>query len=210
MKFHVRAYFVARGLGNYVTITSLGADISSGKETKRITAYFRRGYYMKNTFSEVIEPCYNIAVSLVIREFAAKINRFYYKLQASNADVDELIRDTDEQYDQLSYLNVYELGFSGNLRAVPALVRYTGHDNDLVRLAAISALGTIGAESELDRLRGIYESGPAKERDVAIKAIGDLDSEEARSLMRQIISRANSPRGRAFAESTQEVIDLYQ
>jgi HEAT repeat protein len=86
---------------------------------------------------------------------------------------------------ELSFLDVYALGFTNNRRALPKLVELTKDADEYVRLAAISSLGTMGAVEQYGLLKSIYESKDAiwQDRAMAMKSIGDLNTADGRAFM---------------------------
>jgi hypothetical protein len=207
-KFRIRNHR-ASGFSPYFTFTTISADVVAGGKTTRVTAYFKNGKVPVWSFDEVVEPCYNIPADLAIKEFASKINRLTKNFSISDADVEAILNGFKNNNTELSYLDVYKLGFSNNQRAIPYLVELTKHEKDVVRIAALSSLGTIGAVDQFDYLKEVYQTSPWQEKNMALKSIGDFGTPEAlefvKEVMRKLQRESNDPNDRY----TIEVADLY-
>jgi HEAT repeat protein len=121
-----------------------------------------------------------------------------------DSDVDAISNEIKNNYSKLSYLEVYRLGFGNNKRAIPYLVELTKHEEYLVRIAALASLGTIGAVDQFEYLKGIYNTSPWREKNMALKSIGDFGTPEAISFikgaMRELQSNNDDPNGKYIIE----------
>jgi len=179
----------ANGFSPFVTFTSARADMMTASGPVRLTSYIKRGKVPVMSFDEVIEPTYSDPLGLVTKELAAKLNQVLFRQSFSDEVVDALIAKINKEASSsnASYLDVYQLGFSNNPRAVPDLVKLCRHANEYVRLAAISSLGILKANGQFDFLVGLHESTEPiwQDRAMALKAIGDLGDARSRAYLEQ-------------------------
>ena len=194
----------------FITFTMLSADIVTDQGPKRVALFIKRGKTPVWSFDEIIEPTFNQPLDLAIKEFAAKLNNHIFKQSMSDAEVNALIaRIKNSEDEDSAYQDVYQLGFSNNQLALATLLELTESEEEYIRLAAISGLGTLGAESSLSRLKDIYSSADIwQDRAMALKSIGDIGNEEAISFLKV----AAKDLGNADEKErlwSQEVIDLY-
>lgn len=196
------------GFSPYHTFTTFSADLIGADAPQRITAYFKNSKVPVWAFSELERPCYQIPLEVVIKEIAAKLNTHVYKRTASNETVQKLLDsilpgDADAGSEQ--YLKVLELGYTNNPTAIEPLVRLTSHEETIMREAAISALGMLGAKEQFPLLKQIYETKENIDKSMALKSIGDLDTPEAREFIRQV----KSSEAYHDDDTIREVADLY-
>jgi hypothetical protein len=202
----------ASGFSPFVTFTSLRADVDTPQGPKRVTAYVKRGKVPVWSFDEVIEPTFNEPLHILTKELAAKLNQQFFKQMASDSQVNALIakinKDAATRAD--AYLDVYQLGFSNNPLAIPALVTLADSPSEYVRLAAVSSLGVLKANAQLQFLIARHESPTLiwQDRGMALKAIGDLDTAESRAYLqkRQDVFKAGMDKESIW---TREIISLY-
>ena len=177
------------GFSPMVTLSMAEATFTTDQGSYRIQSLVKRAKLPMWTMDEINEPCYNEPLELLVKELTAKINKDLYGYSMSDEVVDALVTKLDgiAGTDRLAYMDVYELGFSNNPKAIEPLVKFTKHDDDdYVRLAAISSLGILGADNQLDYLKSIYQDAKMwQDRAMALKAIGDLGSQEAVSFLKQ-------------------------
>ncbi|WP_321403003.1 HEAT repeat domain-containing protein [Maridesulfovibrio sp.] len=194
------------GFSPYFTFMTFSADLYDGSETHRITSYFKNGKVPIWTFREVENPCYNIPISLMVKEVASKVNRYVMKNVASDAEVDRLAReiqaDPDNDY---VYLKVLELGYTNNPKAIAPLMELTRHDDSMVQSCAVSALGMLQAEDQLPFLIQYYREHDNTQKFMALKAIGDMDTEASHSFMDSVRNSEDYN----DEEMIKEVVDLY-
>lgn len=196
------------GFSPYHTFTTFSADLIGSGAPRRITAYFKNSKVPVWAFREVERPCYQIPLEVVVKEIAAKMNAHIFKRTASNETVEKLAKSiTPGPADAASeqYLKVLELGYTNNPAAIEPLVRLTDHEETIMREAAISALGMLGAKAQFPLLKTIYETKDNIDKSMALKSIGDLDTPESREFMRQVkMSEAYQD-----DDTIKEVADLY-
>jgi hypothetical protein len=202
----------ASGFSPFVTFTSLRADVMTAHGPQRITSYVKRGKVPVWSFDEVIDPTYNDPLSILTKEFAAKLNQQLFQQMISNDQVNDLVnkinRDGGKAAD--AYLDVYQLGFGNNPSAVPELVKLSSHANEYVRLAAISSLGILKANDQVGFLIKLHENTDLiwQDRAMALKAIGDMDTPESRAYLQKQKTLIGSRKDKE-AVWTQEIIALY-
>ncbi len=173
------------GFSPFETFTSLRADVESGSGKQPIAVFIKRGKVPVWSFDEVIDPTYNAPLGLVVKEFAAKLNQILYNAKFSDAQVDALTQKINTE--SVNYFDVHELGFSNNQRAIPHLVKLSTHDDDEVRQGARSGLGILRATDQFKLLTSQAEmqKDDWEDRAIALKAIGDFGSPEARDYLQK-------------------------
>lgn len=200
------------GFSPFVTLTFLSADLTGPEGAQRIGVFVKRGKVPVWSFGEVVEPTFNQPLSLVVKELASKIAKLRYGYMASDGAVDELQRKiAARSAGGDTYLEVYALGFTNNPRAIPAVASLVDDPDEYVRLAAVSSLGTLGASSHFDMLRARARNrdGLWQDRAMAIKAIGDLGTPEARKFLQEELEAWQGARADNEASWTSQIIRLY-
>lgn len=202
----------ASGFSPFVTFTTLRADVDTPSGPQRLTAYVKRGKVPVWSFNEVIDPTFNDPLAILTKELAAKLNQQLFKQIVSDSEVDALIAtiNKDATTNADAYLDVYQLGFSNNPRAIPELVKLSSHANEYVRLAALSSLGILKATDQTSFLMSRYEATSSiwQDRAMALKAIGDLGTPESRAYLQKQQSKFASESSKE-ATWTKEIIALY-
>ncbi len=155
-------------------------------------------------------PNVNQPLSLLVKEFSAKLNRTLYGQKTSDATVDLIIdKIKANPKAPLTYIDVYELGFSNNKRALPFLKKLIKENNEYVRLAAISSLGILQDEASLELLKGISVNARTwSDRAMALKSIGDIGSVDAKSYLKNELSQIENETSKE-ALWNKEIIALY-
>lgn len=199
------------GFAPFITFTFVSADLETKSGTHRIGVFVKRGKVPVWKFDEVIQPTLNEPLSIAVKELASKISNVLYGYRASDEVVDNEIARISAGRSKTTYLDVYRLGFTNNPKAIPELVRLTGDKAEYVRLAAISSLGTIGATDKLGLLESIYESksGLWQDRAMALKAIGDLGTPEAKAYLRAQLANVKANGKGKNISWTSQIIHLY-
>ena len=208
IQFNVKKFQIrnlrSSALSRYYTFTMLSGDLIYGDKTKRITAYFKNGKVPVWAFREVEEPCYNVPVSLIIKEISTKINNHVFRLQSSNEKVEKLAQEINANFEAYTYLKVLELGYTNNPAAIPHLVKLMEHSDSMMSATAVSALGMLQAVDQFKLLKDFYATHENTQKFMALKSIGDLGTNEA---MEFLISVKNSED--YDDEMIKEVVDLY-
>jgi hypothetical protein len=203
----------ASGFSPFVTFTSVRAEVLTASGLKTITSYVKRGKVPIMSFDEVIDPTYNAPLGIVTKEIATKLNQQLFRQAISDEEVGALIRKINQDATAKSndtYLQVYQLGFGNNPRAVPELVKLSSHTDEYVRLAAVSSLGILKANDQYAFLSRLYENSTLlwQDRAMALKAIGDLGTPESRAylLKQQALLEGRKDKDATW---TKEIIALY-
>ena len=190
------------------TFTSLSVDVVVGTGTRRIATFVMRRKLPVWSFDEVIDPTFNDPLSLIGKELVAKLSQMLFDARLSDAQVDELIARTTRS--PVNSLDVYELGFANNARAIPRLVSLVASDEGDVARAAMSSLGVLRATQHFDLLVKEAErpGNDWEDQAVALKAIADLGTPEARAYLEKVRARLGKPTDTA-ARRTNALIGLY-
>lgn len=208
-RIHIENHRVS-GFSPFETYTSLRADVMTAKGPQRVTSWVKRGKVPVWSFNEVIDPTYNVPLAILTKELAAKINQALYGQALSDGQVDQLIRQVEPADGKsVNAMDVYELGFGNNPRAVPTLVKLVRNGDDEIAHAAISSLGILRASAQLGLLIELFEAkGDVEDRAIALKAIGDLGTAESKAYLGKQKTALDSQTDR---ESTvfKDVIALY-
>lgn len=197
------------GYTPFITFTYISADVRTAAGSKRVGVFVKRGKVPVWSFDEIVQPTLNEPLSLAIKELASKLSRELYGARVSDAEVDRLLARLQTR-NGASYLDAYALGFGNNAKAVPALVQMTRDEDEYVRIAAISSLGILQAQDQLPLLKSIYADAKLwQDRAMAIKAIGDLGTPEARAFLEEQAERWRSQEPGKESTWTSQVIALY-
>lgn len=174
------------GFSPYWTFTTFAGELKQNGDSRRVVFYFKRGKVPVWAFREVEDPCYNVPVSLMVKEIASKINRYYFGLQAPDDKIKSLVDDINNQFSEFSFLKVLELGYTNNPAAIEPLVALTHHKDSMVRVCATCSLGVLGAVDQFDYLKELYSTKENIEKTMALKAIGDLGTPEAIEFIKSV------------------------
>lgn len=184
------------------TYTMFSGDISIGGQSKTIAFYWLADKTPIWSMDEVNDPCFNIPVSLMVKEVAAKLNRHYFQKRSSNATVNQIASEIDRMQKAVAGkggddtsaeatrnaipLKVLELGYTNNKTALKPLLELLDDEDVFIRVAATAAIGILGEESQFNRLKTLYETKDDIEKAMALKSIGDLGTAEAFSYMKKV------------------------
>ena len=192
------------GFSPYWTFTTFAGDLNRNGKSHRVVFYFKRGKVPVMAFREVEDPCYNVPVSLMVKEIASKINRYYFNLQVSEEKINALVDDINNRFDEYSFLKVLELGYTNNPAAIEPLLELTRHKDSIVRVCATCSLGVLGAVDQFNFLKELYNTKENIEKTMALKAIGDLSTPEAIEFIQSVKAS-----GDYNDEMIREVVDLF-
>jgi hypothetical protein len=180
-KYQIVSYR-ASGFTPYVAYHSFMGELRSGAQTDKIFSYFLYGKVPVWSMAEIQEPCFDMPMSVLVKEIASKINRSALHHSVS----DENLKLTTERLEQKmksglpdAYLSVIELGGSNNPAAMESLIRISDAEDVLIRASALSAMGTLGAQNEFELLKKKYAQYADIDRFMALKSIGDIGTPEA-------------------------------
>ncbi|RXK07280.1 HEAT repeat domain-containing protein [Halarcobacter bivalviorum] len=175
------------GFSPVVTFSSLRVTVQIGDKKETFVSIVKRGKVPVWVVDEIFDPCFNEPISLMIKEIVAKINKAYFNYKISDEKVSEIMLKIDKGVnndDKLNYLNIYELGFSNNPKALELLKQYTNNSDEYLRLASLSMLGFLGGESEFDYLVSKYRNSKIwQDRALSMKAIADINTEKTKKFL---------------------------
>lgn len=208
-QFYIRNHRT-NGYTPFITFSTFKGSLNFNNQSHDIAVFVKRGKVPVWSFNEVLEPTYNEPLALTSKEVAAKINRVMFGQRISDEQVNELVNKIDANpKDKKSYLLVYELGFGNNNAAINHLVEFSKYEEEYIRLAAISALGTLQADSQVDHLWSIYNDSTSwQDRAMALKALGDIGT--AASMDKLDVAKSNISNEKKKAKTWfNEILDLY-
>lgn len=177
------------GFSPWISTHSFMGELKTADKTCEIPSFFYGGKVPVWSMGEIEEPCYNIPVSVMVKEIASKINRCALNYSLSDNKLEQLRNSTVQAVDSNAgdaYLSVLGLGSSNNPKAMDALVKFSDSKDDLIRSAALSSMGTLGAQNELGFLKEKYRQYNDREKFMALKSIGDIGSPESVEFMKQV------------------------
>jgi len=188
-KLHLKTFKIqtrrSNGFSPFYTFTFLDADLESGSGSRRIGIFIQADKVPVWSPEEIVEPTISQPLTIAVQELSSKVSNILFGFHASDAQVQSLIARLADPKAPTRYLDTYALGFANNPLAVDKLAGLTRDPDDYVRLAAISSLGILHATAQMPLLQHIYEDQGAlwQERAMAIKAIGDLDTGDAKAYL---------------------------
>lgn len=186
------------GYSPYITFTNFRARTSFDGVEHVVTSYFHAGKVPIMSMGEIVEPTYNYPLSIVIKEVATKLNRYYFHLTVPEDVVRSRIRSSEERADCMS---IMDLAFTGSTSALPTLKDLAKEGRGNTVKCALSAIGIIGDTAYFDFLKDIYAAADGHALLLSLKAIGDLNTAEALEFVRDQPGHLHP--------NIQEVIDLY-
>jgi hypothetical protein len=202
-KFQIRNQRTS-GLSPYWTFTTFRGDLIMNGTPHEVAFYFKKGKVPVWAFREVEDPCYNVPLSIMTNEIAAKINYHYFGLRASTEQINKLLDDINNNFNEMSFLKVLELGYTNNKDAIGPLTQLADHNDSMVRVCAICSLGVLGAVEKLDFLKNIYNTRKNIEKSMALKAIGDLNTGQGFDFIKSVKTSSDYN-----DDMIHEVVDLY-
>lgn len=196
MTIEVRKFRVRNNVifyGPWVTYTTFSADITDGAQRHRITGYFKNAKVPVWEMDPITDPCFSTPLSLVVKEAATKINGRVLGYSSPDSEVDRLATELERLGSIKSiYFKVLELGYTNNPKAIPVVMKMTNHTDSMVRPCAVSALGMLQAKDQLDYLIGFYQSHDGTEKYMALKAIGDLNTDQSLAFLKSVMDSEDS------------------
>jgi hypothetical protein len=159
----------------YGTITKNG-----GKTPVR--TYFYNGKTPVWSANEIKEPCFDIPVSIIIKDVASKINKVVFNYSAPDEMIDRITSEISAEFgkdENGPFWKILELGYTNNPKAMEPLKKYAQQGYEFFKSCALSAIGTLGADGQLEFLKQRYGAGGYNDRYMAVKAIGDIGTPEA-------------------------------
>jgi hypothetical protein len=170
------------GFSPWETYHSFRGELTAGDQTSTIIAYFTNGHVPKWSMKEVEKPCFDIPMSIVVKDVASKINQRIFKYRAGNDKLDTINARISEKLagdSEEACLPAIELGATNNLDGMPILMKLADHKDQFVRACSLSAIGTLGAQNQLDFLKQKFTQYDYVDRFMALKSIGDVGTPEA-------------------------------
>ncbi len=199
-----------------VTFTQFSGDFVVDGKVKRIVSFIKRGKVPIWVINEkgIVDNVFNQPLSLLAQDVATRITQNLDNNKISDATVDALVAEASNNAnkDPLRYMKVYQLGFGNNESAIPHLVKLIDNPHEYVRLAAISSLGLLKAESEVERLTQVFNSAKLwQDRGMALKALADLDTAESKKVVDAEWERIASLKAlNKSAKWNKEILSLYR
>lgn len=180
-KYQIVSYRVS-GFSPWETYHSFRGELTAGGQTSDIFAYFANGHVPKWSMGELERPCFEIPMSIVVKDVASKINQQVFKYQAGNEYVEKingvivqkLAGDSEE-----GCLPAIELGATNNPAGLSYLLKLADHENQFVRACSLSAIGTLGTKDQLDFLKNKFTKYDYVDHFMALKSIGDMGTPDA-------------------------------
>ena len=198
------------GFSPWDTYDSFVGDLSVGGRNYDIRACTMNGKVPVFSMSEVEEPCFNLPLSILVKEIVSKINRSVLHYSVSDEKLKEIQGRVEagaksSQVTPGYYPPVIDLGGVNNFNAVKSLVAFVGSNDHLTRAYALSAIGTLGDPNQLDFLKHQYEACDGVYKYMALKSIGDFGIPEAQDFLNKVKAdpQYNKKVGLKFA------VDLY-
>jgi hypothetical protein len=182
---------VSRRLNAYTpweAFHSFRGEVASGSKTCDIRAYFFNGKVPVWSISEVEDPCFNIPMSLMVKEIASKINTCAINASTGDATVNAIKARAEEEAkkkDIDACFPLFELGGTNNPSAMKPLIAFADYGDRIVRGCALSAIGMLGPGSQFDFLKKKYDTYEEIDKYMALKSIGDIGTTEARDFVKK-------------------------
>ena len=160
----------------------------NGKQTP-IRAYFYNGKTPVWSMNEILEPCFNVPTSIIIKEVVSKINKAVFAYKVPDAAVNMLTSDINADFEKNNtaetFWKVLELGYTNNPVAMEPLMQFSQKgDDEFFKSCALTAIGTLGPENQFEFLKERFKAGGFNDRYMATKAIGDIGTPEALQFVR--------------------------
>ncbi|HOW56845.1 MAG TPA: HEAT repeat domain-containing protein [Smithellaceae bacterium] len=172
----------ATGFSPWESFHIFSATIVKNGQTKNIKAYFYNGKVPVWSMDEIQEPCFNIPMSIIIKDVASKISNYFFNLRVADDKVSRLSDEINaeiEKNDFGAFWKVLELGYTNNHQATSYLRKYARMGDEFFKSCAVSAIGMLGGEEDIEFLKQSYKEGWYNDRYMAIKAIGDIGTPNA-------------------------------
>lgn len=173
------------GFSPWVSYHLFDGELTSGDREFPVQAYFLYGKVPMMSIYEIEEPCLTTPMAILVKDVASKINRLALHNQIKSENLDQIFKQATEKASAETvvtsevYPPIMELGGANNPDAMAMLVQLVDHKDTFVRACALSAMGALGAEAQLDFLKEKYSQYADIDRFMALKAIGDIGTPEA-------------------------------
>ena len=196
------------GFSPWESYHSFRGEVTSGGKTTELRAYFFNAKMPIMIMHEIEEPCFNMPLSLLVKEIASKINTIALNYSVGNAlimDISDHAAEKAKSNNEDTCFLLYELGGSNNPDAMKSLVTFSDNDDRFIRACALSAMGTLGARDQFDFLQKKYLQYEEIDKYMALKSIGDIGTPQAMDFVRKAKSDPLYDKEMAF----KYVVDLY-
>jgi hypothetical protein len=170
------------GFHPYVAYHCFSGIIKDSSADESILSYFVYGKTPVWSMDEVQAPCFDMPAAILIKEIAAKVNRFALHYRMNDSQLSKLNQNTNEKINSGAsdvYLSVLEIGQSNNPKAIDYLKQFSENSDTLIRACSLSGFGMIGQKDTLDFLKDKYTRYIDIDRFMALKSIGDIGTPEA-------------------------------
>jgi len=198
----------ATGFSPWESFHIFSGLLTGNGRTTAIKSYFYNGKVPVWSMNEILEPCFETPISIIIKDVAAKINQAAFNLASTDQQVEALDKAVQSQIagkDNQAFWKVLELGYTNNPAAVEPLKKFSQTGDEFFRACAISSIGTLKAKQEAGFLQERYHVNSFNDRYMAVKALGDLDTPEAL----QMISGMKKDPAYEKEGGLKYVVDLY-
>jgi hypothetical protein len=188
-KFQVVSRRVS-GFSPWESYHSFRGEVTAGQKTKDIRAYFFNGKVPVWSMNEIEEPCFNMPLSLIVKEIASKINNVAIGYSAGEEAIKKSIDQATEKAtkkDDYACFPIFELGGSNNPVALNALYTLGDNDDRFIRACALSAIGTLGVPDQFGYLQKKYKQHDEIDKYMALKSIGDAGTPQAMDFVKESI-----------------------
>lgn len=178
----------ATGWSPWESYHSFRGELTAGGKTTVIRAYFFNGKVPVWSMKEIEEPCFNMPLSLLVKEIASKINNIALNYSAGNEMISSIGAEAAEKAktkDDNACFPLFELGGANNSNAMTALVSFADNGDRFIRACALSAIGTLGAQKQFEFLQKKYAQYDEVDKYMALKSIGDVGTPQAMDFVRK-------------------------
>jgi hypothetical protein len=162
--------------------------VTTGSKNYSIRAYFFHGIAGFGKLQTMVDSCFGIPLSVMVKEIATKINAVALHYSASDAKVQEIAKRAEEKIkkkDNDAYIAMLELGGTNNRAALKPLIGFTDVKDDIARACAVSPIGIFGGKDQLEFLKKKYNGYEEIDKYMALASIGDIGSTEAIAFIRK-------------------------
>lgn len=179
----------ASGFSAWESYNVFLGQVTMGSKSCVIPSFFFNSKIPVWSMDEIQKPCISDPMAVVVKDVASKINQCLFGYGVSNDDLQKLTTaalSTVKADSPTACFPLIDLGGTNNPAAMATLKTFAGHGDSFVHNCAVSAIGTLGAQKEFEYLVGKFETFAANDRVMPLKAIGDIGSNKAQDLLRQV------------------------
>lgn len=165
-------------------------NVTMGSKSCSIPAFFFNSKLPIWSMEEINKPCLSDPMSIIVKEVVSKINKCLFNYKVDDKQLQKLITAANSSLmpepDSRSCFDAINLGSSNNSGAINILKQIASHNNSYIRSCAISAIGILGIEDQLDFLSKKFNFLTNNDKIMPIKAIGDMKTDESVNFIRNI------------------------